>query len=189
MGQAKVNEGKTVEYKSLFCNNSCEPLVLNAIMLQGNDKSFFDISQISLPTTIESGECLDLSFEFKPIEEREYSANISYQTNNGVFQSKATGKGVGALDAVEPAIDGNEPLIMIHPNPATINLMVNIAFKKETDLQLVILGMDGRMFFRDFTGKALQYNRLHNISFLPAGAYILQVITESGSYERVFIKN
>jgi hypothetical protein len=105
------------------------------------------------------------------------------------YTSKITGKGIAQTSVSDFIENSGKPNIMIHPNPTSNNLIINIILPGESDIEITILGLDGRMYFREISKNVSSYYKLHNLNFLPAGVYIFQLKTNGKVYDNAFIKN
>ncbi len=119
MGSTVLGNTGTLDYESVFCNHTCQEVNIEDIYLSGGDDSFFKITTSPKPLgTLAPGECINLSFSFKPAENRAYSTKLIVRTDKGDFNNTidALGSGFPEISATKvlefkPGVHCNEDIV------------------------------------------------------------------------------
>ncbi len=187
-GNCAVNSEHTVNYSSSICNNSCFPVTVESIAFTGGDSAAFSIGDAGLPQELPSGACLHIKYRFLPMEERDYSTKLSVTAGGRVYTSPVTGTGAGVKAVEDHYRTASQATIMLHPNPCSYTMFVNIDLNGTADMRLSIVNIEGRTYYRENQSNISSYNKLLDLSFLPVGYYIFQAQVNGKIFERTFLK-
>ncbi len=108
MGNCTVMDSVTAPNIQLFCNRGPTTINVTALNISTGDASMFeDINtQPPLPASLNPGECLQVTFRFKPTTSGGKAARIGLVTDKGNFNSNIIGNGIG-----QPGIETDSPVI------------------------------------------------------------------------------
>lgn len=105
-GGATKNQPKQGVYTAKFCNRSCSDIEITGFEVKGADAAEFQIN--NKPTTLKSGQCLDIDLTYTPSDVRASMATYVIKTkNNNVFTAilRGTGSGLAKIQAEDLTFD------------------------------------------------------------------------------------
>ena len=89
--------------------------------------------------------------------------------------------GVGSSD-----VELSDDVLNIFPNPASHIMNVDLALDQVTDVDLMVLSVDGKMIFRDKLQDVSSTTVNYNVSNLTNGNYLLRISTSEGFKSEAF---
>ncbi|TAL69430.1 MAG: choice-of-anchor D domain-containing protein [Bacteroidetes bacterium] len=138
MGDATVNTDKDVLVTSVFCNRSCKPVTVTAFDIKTGDASMFShFGLLTLPKTLNPGECISDTFRFHPTNQGPKSAKINVVLDTGAANitliSNITGNAIG-----QPGITSENPVFYQNADCANIIRDTIINIRNTGPIPLVI---------------------------------------------------
>jgi len=101
------------------------------------------------------------------------------------------GKALFLLQGINPIPLDDESLLRIYPNPFTDHLVISFYSHDSQEITIELLTMTGkRMFFhkRNVGFTSISHLDINSFSSLPAGMYVVRIVTKTGHYEQTVIK-
>jgi len=101
------------------------------------------------------------------------------------------GKALFLLQGINPIPLDDESLLRIYPNPFTDHLVISFYSHDNQEITIELLTMAGKkMFFHKRNVGFTSINNLdiNSFSSLPAGMYVVRIVTKTGHYEQTVIK-
>ncbi|MEM9545748.1 MAG: M4 family metallopeptidase [Bacteroidota bacterium] len=117
------------------------------------------------------------------IQSNSASVFLGFQ-NTGVRWGVWFGNGDRVIADVEEELP--ETYFQISPNPASETLQITISSSADQWTSIRIVDMMGRTVYN--TARQLQSDTSLDVSPLPAGQYVLTILTKEGSSSKVFVK-
>ncbi len=144
MGDCVIDDSVSAVISQLFCNNSASAVNITGLNIETGDASMFEYINFNppLPCTLDSGQCLQVTFRFKPVSLGSKYSRISLTTSVGTFYSNITGNGLNK-QGVNDYIEGQAKLEEIYPNPATGITNVNFTLSEPGVTKLWVINVLG----------------------------------------------
>lgn len=167
-----------------FKNDGDLTIVIDSAYFTGADKNDFSYFG-NPPSEIIRGDSKNMLVAFRPKEAREYNAQLVIVSNNekGDMVINLTGKGYEPVQSSVAFVEFDKSLTM-YPIPAnnTLNLDIDYSHKIST---IKVLDLSGKLINKveNIT------NRLAlDISNINSGVYLVQFVTDKGTFYKKFIK-
>jgi hypothetical protein len=108
MGNCTVNASVTGTVTELFCNRGPTSINVTSLNIKTGDANMFDTISTNppIPCTRDTGQCLEVTFKFKPTSSGGKASRINLVTDGGNFNSNIIGNGIG-----QPGIASSSPVI------------------------------------------------------------------------------
>ncbi|OGU37773.1 MAG: hypothetical protein A2X61_06230 [Ignavibacteria bacterium GWB2_35_12] len=104
MGDCTVSDSVSATVTQLFCNRGPTPINITGLDINTRDYKMFEIVSVvpPIPCTLDTGQCLQVTFKFKPTSSGGKAARISLLTESGNYTANIIGNGIG-----QPGITAN----------------------------------------------------------------------------------
>lgn len=184
MGEVSVNSKKDTLFTSAICNVTNERIYINSVVMKDDIYDEFTIEFMNGRDYLESGECADLKFRYKPKELGEKYVSAEFNTSSGKFRDAIYLYGISS-DVVEK----KSFAFNLVPNVSSTNINVRIYFEKDENATLEIFDTQGRMIEVLYSGIVnegfLELNI--NLEKYKSAQYYLQLITPTLSRIEKFV--
>lgn len=167
-----------------FKNDGDINILIDSAYFTGEDKDDFSYFG-NPPSEIIRGDTKNLLVGFRPKESREYSAQLVIASNNekGDIVINLTGKGfVPVPSSVE--FDEFDKSLAMYPIPANNTLNLDIDYNNKIT-SIKVLDLSGKLINKveNITGRLSL-----DISNINSGVYLIQFVTDKGTFYKKFIK-
>ncbi len=136
-GQSPLNIPRDTTVWSGLVNNTALPIRIDSVLISGKDKGVFNVF-FPDAVMIKAQYPIKMYYEFKPLQEKQYIADINVYSAGSRFNSKISGEGVKVVaDAVPRIIDFGKVIVGGWFEDKTI-ITNNSAFDIQIDSVIVI---------------------------------------------------